>query len=52
MTTVTGLYIRADLDSDVYVKGVKISDQQMKVLPLTRHEWHGDWNYTFATPIA
>lgn len=51
-TTVTGLYIRADLDSDVYVKGVKISDQQMKVLPLTRHEWHGDWNYTFATPIA
>ena len=51
-TTVTGLYIRADLDSDVYVKGVKISDQQMKVLPLIRHEWHGDWNYTLATPTA
>ena len=52
MTTVTGLYIRADLDSDVYVKGAKISDQQMEVLPLTRHEWHGDWNYTLATPTA
>ena len=23
-----------------------ISDAQMAALPITRHDWHGDWNYT------
>ncbi|HZJ04321.1 MAG TPA: hypothetical protein VFD59_02490, partial [Nocardioidaceae bacterium] len=26
--------------------GVKISDQQMKELPITRNDWHGEWNYS------
>ena len=26
--------------------GIKVSDAQMAALPLTRHDWHGDWNYT------
>ncbi|MFN2503186.1 MAG: hypothetical protein ABR540_02945, partial [Acidimicrobiales bacterium] len=29
-----------------YPIGVKISDAEMAALPLTRHDWHGDWNYT------
>jgi hypothetical protein len=45
-TTRTGLTVAADLDTDTYDTGVRISDQQMAALPLTRHEWHGDWNYT------
>jgi hypothetical protein len=28
---------------------VKISDERMAALPLTRHDWHGDWNYTLGT---
>ena len=33
--------------------GVKITDTEMDALPLTRHDWHGDWNYTLAaTPNA
>jgi hypothetical protein len=45
-TTRTGLRVRAELDDSSYHTGVKISDRQMDALPLTRHDWHGDWNYT------
>ena len=45
-TTRTGLRVRAELDDSTYDTGVKISDRQMDALPLTRHDWHGDWNYT------
>jgi hypothetical protein len=45
-TTRTGLRVRAELDDSPYDTGVKISDRQMNALPLTRHDWHGDWNYT------
>jgi Rhodopirellula transposase DDE domain len=40
------LRVRAELDTGAYDTGVKISDAQMDALPLTRHDWHGDWNYT------
>ena len=45
-TTRTGLNVRAELDAGEYPKGVKISDQQMRLLPLHKHEFHPDWNYT------
>jgi len=45
-TTGTGLRVRAELDTGTYPSGVKISDEQMAALPLRRHDWHGDWNYT------
>jgi len=45
-TTRTGLTVRADLDPGSYPDGVKVSDEQMAALPLDRHAWHGDWNYT------
>jgi hypothetical protein len=45
-TTRTGLRVRAQLDEGSYPTGVKISDERMAALPLTRHDWHGDWNYT------
>jgi hypothetical protein len=38
--------VRAELDTGAYNTGIKISDRQMEALPLTRHDWHGDWNYT------
>ena len=44
-TTRTGLTVRARLDTGLYPTGVKISDQQMAALPITRHDFHGDWNY-------
>jgi len=45
-TTETGLTIHAQHDPEWYAKGIKISDTEMAALPLTRHDWHGDWNYT------
>jgi transposase len=45
-TTATGLRVRAELDTSAYDTGIQISDRQMDALPLTRHDWHGDWNYT------
>jgi Rhodopirellula transposase DDE domain len=45
-TTHTGLTVRAGLDPGSYPEGVKVSDEQMAALPLDRHTWHGDWNYT------
>jgi len=45
-TTRTGLRVRAELDTGAYDTGARVSDRQMEALPLTRHDWHGDWNYT------
>jgi hypothetical protein len=45
-TTRTGLTVRSELDTGAYDTGVQVSDRQMDALPLTRHDWHGDWNYT------
>ncbi|WP_369265654.1 ISAzo13 family transposase [Streptomyces sp. R35] len=45
-TTRTGLAVRAELDTTAYETGVRVSDGQMGALPLDRHDWHGDWNYT------
>jgi Rhodopirellula transposase DDE domain len=47
-TTATGLKVRAELDETKYPKGVKISDAQMAAINVSRHEFHGDWNYTIS----
>jgi len=45
-TTTTGLTVRADLDLNLYPTKIKLTDQQKKSIPITRHDFHGDWNYT------
>ncbi|MBV9142934.1 MAG: hypothetical protein JO115_18815 [Pseudonocardiales bacterium] len=30
---------------------MKLTDQQKEAIPLTRHEFHGDWNYTITPRI-
>jgi hypothetical protein len=49
-TTRTGLKIRAELDRGAYPTGVKVSDAELAAVPLTRHDWHGEWNYTITRP--
>ncbi|MFC5857167.1 ISAzo13 family transposase, partial [Streptomyces chlorus] len=44
-TTRTGLRVRAELDTNTYPTGVGVGDAEMAALPLTRHAFHGDWNY-------
>jgi hypothetical protein len=41
--------VHAELDTDSYPKGIKITDREMRQLErthLTRHAFHGEWNYT------
>ena len=45
-TTNKGLKIEAELDEGYYPTGVKITNKELAAVPLTRHEFHGDWNYT------
>jgi transposase len=45
-TTRAGLTVHSELDTDTYPLGVEVSDQQMANLPITRHGFHGEWNYT------
>jgi hypothetical protein len=44
-TTETGLTVQAVLDEREYPTGVKVTDAQMKAIPLQRHAFHGEWNY-------
>jgi hypothetical protein len=45
-TTSTGLKIYAQLDDRVYEKAVEVTDEQLAAVNITRHTFHGDWNYT------
>jgi Rhodopirellula transposase DDE domain len=45
-TTATGLTVRCQLDANSYPTKIKLTKQQKASIPITRHEFHGDWNYT------
>jgi transposase len=45
-TTATGLTIQADYDPNWYPTGIKITDTELAAVPLTPHDFHGEWNYT------
>jgi len=49
VTTRTGLTVTAVLDDNDYPTAAKVSDAEMDDLEdraLTRHDFHGEWNYT------
>lgn len=45
-TTRAGLLVRAALDTTPYETGIKVSDEEMAKLRLTRAKFHGEWNYS------
>lgn len=44
--TRAGLVVRCSVDNRPYEKGIRISDEELEKVKLSRHEFHGDWNYT------
>lgn len=45
--TTTGLMVKANIDTEIYQTGIKVSKKELKKINLHRHEFHGeDWNYT------
>jgi hypothetical protein len=50
-TTRRGLRIKAELDTNTYEKGIKVSEKEMEGINLTRYEFHGEWNYQISPSI-
>ena len=49
-TTATGLTVHAELDTGAYPTGARYTKKQVDALPITRHSFHGEWNYTVRPP--
>jgi transposase len=45
-TTKQGLTVTAVKDTNCYPTGIKVSDEDLAALNITREPFHGDWNYT------
>ena len=45
-TTSTGLEVKAQLDKRKYPVKVKVTDEEMKMVKIRPHKFHGEWNYS------
>ena len=45
-STTTGLVVKCVLDTGPYPTGIRYTDKDVTALPLVRHDFHGEWNYT------
>jgi transposase len=45
-TTATGLTVHCTLDTGQYPTGITYTEADIAALPLQRHDFHGEWNYT------
>jgi hypothetical protein len=46
--TQAGLVVEAELDSNLYPTGKKVSDEELQQVKLARDSFHGEWNYTIS----
>ena len=51
-TTKKGLVVRSRLDDRIYAKGRRVSDEQLALVNLEPHAFHGEWNYTIRPTVA
>jgi hypothetical protein len=47
-TTATGLLVQCVLDNGTYPTGLRYTDKDLAALPLIRHDFHPEWNYTLS----
>jgi hypothetical protein len=47
-TTQNGLSISAELDTNLYPKGIHVSDEELEAVNITKAQFHGEWNYSIA----
>jgi DDE family transposase len=45
-TTRRGLKVKAELDTGTYETGINVSDDELAAIPIEKHAFHGEWNYT------
>ncbi len=46
-----GLKVMTELNENIYEKGIKITDEELKKINLSKHEFHSEWNYTINNNI-
>lgn len=53
-TTTTGLKVHAELNTEAYQSGIKVSDEELALVNIRRDKFHGDWNYEIQSrhPLA
>ena len=51
-STSKGLHVEADLDTNHYEKGIKVTDEQLDAVHLKKHKFHAEWNYTILPSSA
>lgn len=44
-TTTTGLIVKANLDQNIYLTGIKVSEEEKQKINIVRNNFHGEWNY-------
>jgi hypothetical protein len=47
-TTETGLKVCCEIDANLYPKGIEVSNLEMQRINISRHQFHGEWNYTIS----
>ena len=45
-TTQTGLKIEAEIDTNLYPKGLRVTDEELEKINIQKANFHGEWNYT------
>ncbi len=46
--TKAGLRIRAELDTNEYKTGIKVTEEEFETIILRPDAFHGEWNYTIS----
>ena len=44
-TNKKGLKVHCALDTNIYPPGIKVSEEELKMVNIVRDEFHGEWNY-------
>jgi hypothetical protein len=50
-TTREGLTVRCAVDDTKYIKGIKVSDQELEAVKVKKHDFHGEGNYSIGKQI-
>lgn len=46
-----GLRIKAELDTNAYSTGIKVTDAELAAVRIAKHKFHGEWNYTISPRV-
>jgi hypothetical protein len=47
-STETGLKVCCEIDGNLYPRGIKVPETEMQAINISRHQFHGEWNYTIS----